>query len=160
RNIAFAEVLSMTKSIDSYDGFQLYLQAGSESTLPHQLASLVHSSHTMVRLRVAENPRTPISSIQVLANDESAEVRLAVATNSAAPPELIHRLARDEDPTVRYGIAEDANIAAEILEALTNDDNPYVCARAAKTIKAITMRQQTLPCHPRFVTEIPRAARS
>jgi hypothetical protein len=150
----------MTKSIDLYDSFQLYLQAGSESTLPHQLASLVHSSHTMVRLRVAENPKTPVSSIQILANDESAEVRLALATNSATPPELIHRLARDEDPTVRYGMAEDVNIAVEILEELANDENPYVCARATKTIKVITMKEQTLQCHPRFLNEIPRAAQS
>lgn len=150
----------MTQSIDLYDSFQLYLQAGSEATLPHQLANLVHSSHTKVRLRVAENPNTPVSSIQVLANDESAEVRLAVATNTSTPKELIHRLARDEDPTVRYGIAEDANIASEILEELTSDDNPYVCARAIKTIRAITMKWQTLPCHPRFLTEIPRAASS
>jgi hypothetical protein len=143
----------MTSNSDLSE-FQLYLQAGSEATSPSELSCLVSSCYTRVRLRVAENPRTPISSIQVLANDESADVRLAVAANSTTPIELMRRLAKDHDPTVRYGIAEDANVAQEILDQLTNDENPYVCARAAKTIRSITLTDQVLQCHPRFLPEL------
>lgn len=146
----------MVSSADTTESFQLYLQAGSTSISGEELAAMVDSRHACVRLRVAENPRTPSASIALLAVDECSDVRLAVATHSAATVEILRKIASDEDPTVRYGMAEDANTPLEILEELASDENPYVGARAIKTLKALAPKAPALQCHPRFLPDISR----
>ena len=124
----------MTRCHNYADALRHYIRAGSLDLSADELRQLASSSIEKVRLRVAENCRTPADVLSHLAKDKSPDVRLAVALNSAAPKSLLTRLARDEDPTVRYGIAEDVNVPLQVLQSLALDPNPYVAVRAQKTL--------------------------
>lgn len=110
-----------------------YVQAGSQSCSPELLEAMAHSDIDRIRLRVAENPRTPIDVLEILAADKNADVRVAVGTNPSTPPYISYRLAFDEDPNVRLGLADDINTPIELLEKLSEDSNPYVSYRAIET---------------------------
>jgi len=117
-----------------------YIKAGSRSCSPEVLAALAHSEIDRIRLRVAENPRTPEHILEVLATDKNADVRVAVGINPSTHPLISYQFAFDEDPNVRLGLAEDINTPIELLEKLTEDSNPYVSCRAAQT-KDIVLSQ-------------------
>jgi hypothetical protein len=117
-----------------------YVKAGSQSCSPELLEALAHSELDRVRLRVAENPCTPVDILEVLAADKHADVRVAVGTNPSTPSHISYRLAFDDDPNVRLGLADDINTPVEILDKLTEDCNPYVSCRAAQT-KEIVLSQ-------------------
>jgi len=149
----------MSEHLGMSELFEQYLQAGSDFVSLDDLTSLSQSKHGRVRLRVAENPRTPCHSLEVLANDECPEVRLAVATNASVLSATVGKLARDQDPTVRYGLAEDPNLPLAILEQLAVDENPYVSLRAIRTIRALTgLDASPVECHPYFRSRIPPSA--
>jgi hypothetical protein len=117
-----------------------YIKAGSQSCSPELLEVMAHSDIDKIRLRVAENPRTPKDILEILATDKNADVRIAVGTNPSTPPYVSYRLAFDENPDVRLGLADDINTPIELLETLMEDSNPYVSYRAAKT-KDIVLSQ-------------------
>lgn len=121
-----------------------YVKAGSQSCSLELLEAMAHSEIDRIRLRVAENPRTPIDVLGLLARDKNADVRIAVGTNPSTPPYVSYRLAFDEDPNVRLGLADDINTPIELLDQLSEDANPYVSYRAAKT-KEIALAQ----CKPK-----------
>lgn len=114
-----------------------YVRAGSSKTSEEQLAKLAHSDHAKIRMRVAENPRTPTKVLELLARDPESDVRLAAGTNGSTPVDVVYGLALDSDPTVRHGLAEDPNMPLGVLKILANDDNAYVRCRATKTLSAI-----------------------
>lgn len=111
-----------------------YIRAGLNETSKEQLAKLAASDNQRIRMRVAENPNTPASILELLAKDKDADVRLAVATNRSSPIDVVYALALDEDPTVRHGLAEDPNSPAGVLKILKTDENAYVSFRAKKTM--------------------------
>lgn len=115
------------------DIFTDYVKAGSHNCSPDMLEAMAHSSIDLIRLRVAENPRTPVEALEVLASDKNTDVRIAVGTNPSTPPYLSYQLAFDEDPSVRLGLADDVNAPLELLEKLGEDANPYVSYRAKQT---------------------------
>ena len=117
-----------------------YIKAGSQSCSLELLEAMAHSEIDRIRLRVAENPHTPIDILQVLAADKSADVRVAVGTNPSTPPYISYGLAFDQDPNVRMGLADDISTPIELLDKLTEDSNPYVSYRAAQT-KEIVLSQ-------------------
>ena len=117
-----------------------YVKAGSQSCSPELLEAMAHSEIDRIRLRVAENPRTPKDILEILAVDKSADVRVAVGTNPSTPPYVSYKLAFDEDPNVRLGLADDIATPIELLEKLTEDSNPYVSYRAVQT-KEIVLSQ-------------------
>jgi len=117
-----------------------YIKAGSQSCSPELLEAMAHSDVDKIRLRVAENPRTPKDILEVLAMDKNADVRVAVGTNPSTPAYVSYRLAFDENPDVRLGLADDINTPIELLEALMEDSNPYVSYRAGQT-KDIVLSQ-------------------
>ncbi|MBY0356580.1 MAG: hypothetical protein K2W82_01155 [Candidatus Obscuribacterales bacterium] len=117
-----------------------YVKAGSQSCSPELLEAMAHSDVDRIRLRVAENPRTPIDILEVLAADKNADVRVAVGTNPSTPPYISYKLAFDEDINVRLGLADDVHTPIELLETLTEDANPYVSYRAVQT-KDIVLSQ-------------------
>jgi hypothetical protein len=117
-----------------------YVKAGNQSCSPELLEAMAHSEIDRIRLRVAENPRTPQDVLEVLAADKNADVRIAVGTNPSTPPCISYRLAFDEDPNVRMGLADDISTPIELLDKLTEDPNPYVSYRAAQT-KEIVLSQ-------------------
>jgi hypothetical protein len=129
-----------------------YIKAGSNSCSPQLLEELAHSEVDLIRIRVAENPVTPLEILEILAADKNADVRIAVGTNPSTPAHISYGLAFDEDPNVRLGLAEDMNTPVELLEKLAEDTNPYVSCRAAQTKEYIAALAQanTSGCHRFF----------
>ena len=115
------------------DIFAHYVKAGSQSCSQQFLEEMAHSEVDRIRLRIAENPRTPVDTLELLASDRNPDVRVAVATNPATPAYISYRLAFDDDPNVRLGLADDVNTPIELLDKLLEDANPYVSYRAAQT---------------------------
>lgn len=129
-----------------------YVQAGSQSCSPGVLEQLAHSDVDRIRLRVAENPNTPIEILEMLSADRNADVRVAVGTNPSTPPHISHGLAFDGDLNVRLGLAEDINTPVELLDKLMEDENPYVSTRACETKALIDSKHKPLKfgCHRFF----------
>lgn len=119
------------------DVFESYVKAGSQSCSESVLEAMSHSESERIRLRVAENPNTPIDVLELLSTDKSPDVRIAVGTNCSTPPYISFKLAYDSDPDVRLGLADDVNTPIELLERLMKDENPYVACRAEQTRNVI-----------------------
>ncbi|GEM_PF-3220457 len=120
------------------DWLRMYVRAGSARSSAADLKELAQSHFDKVRLRVAENPRTPPEVLEKLSVDHNLDVRVAVATNPSTPDWLVKRLASDEDIVVRHGLAQDINTARELLEQLARDDNAWVSAEAKKTLHILS----------------------
>lgn len=116
---------------------KLYIAAGGLDTATHRLEKPSRSRYDRVRMRVAENPRTPPYILERLASDNNPDVRVAVATNTSCPPALMQQLACDGDIVVRHGLAQDINTPPEILEQLSEDDNAWVHTEARKTLNIL-----------------------
>ncbi|MBY0357975.1 MAG: hypothetical protein K2W82_08240 [Candidatus Obscuribacterales bacterium] len=120
-----------------------YVKVGSQSCSPRLLAELAHSEVDRIRLRIAENPRTPVEVLEILAADKNADVRVAVGINPSTPPHISFRLAFDEDPNVRLGLADDLSTPIALLEKLMDDPNPYVSCRAKQTRELISSGKES-----------------
>ncbi len=114
-----------------------YIKAGSQSCSADVLEAMAHSEIASIRLRVAENPKTPSDVLEILAADRCPDVRIAVGTNRSTPAFISFRLISDEDPDVRLGLADDIDTPIELLEKLAEDENPYVACRALETINIV-----------------------
>lgn len=125
------------------DALNNYIKAGSPTSSPKLLAAMAYSEVDQIRLRVAENPRTPITALELLAKDKNADVRIAVGTNPSTPRILSYVLACDADPNVRLGMADDVNTPVELLDKLSQDLNPYVSHRAAQTKRIVLSQSKT-----------------
>jgi hypothetical protein len=69
------------------------------------------------KLHAAENPNTPIKSLELLASDEDSHVRYWVAQNPNTPIKSLELLATDEDSYVRACVAQNPN-SNQIIERL------------------------------------------
>lgn len=116
----------------SCDFIQQYVQAGKRSCPSSKLKELASSRFAKVRMRVAENERTPTDVLEQLSHDDCAEVRIAVGTNFRTKTEVAQKLASDEDINVRLGLAESPLTPIELLMQLSEDENPYVSSQAKK----------------------------
>lgn len=114
-----------------------YIKAGQQDTAKEQLSSFAKHSDHRIRLRVAENHKTPGAILEQLARDAHPDVRSAVAANTATPVDIVFALALDEDATVRHTLAEDPASPLGVLRILANDENAYVKCRAEKTLEAL-----------------------
>jgi hypothetical protein len=112
----------------------VYIIAGWEKLLPHQLALLAYCGSPRIRARVAENSATPTWLLYHLSQDACPRVRAVLAENPSVTREILDALAKDSSDDVRYSLAENAQIPLEILQVLIEDDNPFVAARAARTL--------------------------
>lgn len=112
----------------------VYIIAGSEDLLPHQLALLAYCGSSRIRTRVAENCATPTWLLYHLSQDEDPQVRISLAENHAVTLEILRALSRDKCDDVRYTLAENSQMPLEILEGLLDDANPYVASRSAHTL--------------------------
>lgn len=119
-----------------------YLKAGNNGTAAKELETLASHTRSKIRLRVAENEKTPSHVLERLVKDPDPEVRLAAAANASTPVDLVFSLALDEDPSVRHGLAEDPNTPLGLLKILAQDENAYVSCRAQKTLLSL-QRQWT-----------------
>jgi hypothetical protein len=119
-----------------------YITAGRADTTSEQLELFSHSPIDAIRLRIAENEKTPHHVLEVLAFDPCADVRIAVALNTKSQASLVARLSCDANPDVRFWMASTSYLPENILLQLAQDDNPHVAERAKKTL---TARAKTLP---------------
>lgn len=138
------------------DIFSDYIKAGSQSSSPEVLEELADSKFDRIRLRVAENVKSPINVLEKLSRDNNSDVRIAVGTNPAAPLAVCLPLALDGDPNVRLGLANDLSTPVELLDKLVEDANPYICCRAKQTKDLILSKQDK----PSFGQEMARWANS
>ncbi len=128
-----------------------YVKAGSQSCSPELLEAMAYSEIDRIRLRVAENPKTPIDVLGLLATDKNVDVRIAVGCNPSTPPYVRYRLAFDEDPNVSLGLADDINTPLEILQKLTEHVNPYVAYRAKQTMQIVQSQGKPKSFGSRFL---------
>lgn len=132
----------MLKAKSYADILTNYVRAGRENSSSQVLAKLASSEVARIRVRVGENPKTPIEVLEVLATDRNADVRIAVGTNPSTPTHISYGLTFDEDPSVRLGLAEDLSTPIELLNKLIEDANPYVSCRAKETKELILSQGQ------------------
>lgn len=111
-----------------------YINAGSADIPRSELTKLALSPNSRVRLRVAENHRTPTNTLMLLAYDESVYVKIAVAANPNTPRKTASEIASSDCVMTRLGLAEEASTPKYILDKLAQDENPYVAFQADKTI--------------------------
>ena len=141
----------MTTSHCYADQFKLYLRAGTKKARPDELRACSKNELVKIRLRAAENSRTPVDCLEELAHDSDADVRIAVALNPSTPLAVKAVLATDDDPTVRHGIAEEPSVAVELLQLLADDCNPYVSCRAHKTLELLdAAKRKNEKCRQKF----------
>ncbi|MDP2369284.1 WGR domain-containing protein [Rhodoferax sp.] len=81
--------------------------------------------------KVASNPLTPPSLLEVLAGHKVDEVRADVAANAATPEGALALLATDKGRYVRHSVAKNKSTPARALQALVKDVDPFVSGCAA-----------------------------
>ena len=119
-----------------YRDKNLYVIAGT-SCDESLLKELARSPQESIRIRVAENPCTPLFTLLLLSRDPQTEVRLALIDNPKATYSIICNLAKDDNPDVRFGLADNPTAPLSILCFLCQDENPYVAWRANSTIQKL-----------------------
>ena len=84
-----------------------------------------------VRLRVAQNKRTPPRLLGLMAGDVLSSVRLAVACHPSTPTAVVETLADDGSQHVRAAVARRADLGQRHLDRLARDcDEKVRCAVA------------------------------
>ncbi|GEM_PF-585909 len=114
-----------------------WLMAVNPHTPAPVLEGLVDAGDPAHLERIAENPGASPVTLARLAFHPSEAVRAAVAENSRTPIEAVCMLANDECVDVRFRLAESYHLPLAILQVLCDDDNPFVAARARKTLRRI-----------------------
>lgn len=131
----------MPRCYNYADVLSRYIKAGCPELDEQELRMFANSDVARIRLRVAENIRTPRDILEQLARDVDPDVRIAVASNTNATIDLVRSLAKDEEPSVRLAIAEDPRTPTSILKELAEDSNAYVSVRACKTLEKLRRRK-------------------
>jgi hypothetical protein len=69
-----------------------------------------------------------------LAAHADLTARLDIADNRGTPVQTMLILAQDDSADLRYAIAENQNVHTKVLHILAGDDNPFVAHRAKTTL--------------------------
>ena len=93
---------------------------------PDVLTNLTDADAANVREAVADNPKTPVSSLEKLASDSASPVRMAVASNKKTPTSSLETLGRDAINYVRWGVANNERTPPEVLKTLAKDPDQHV----------------------------------
>ena len=126
----------------TYVGKELYVTAGTTWD-EELLRDLARSELVSIRMRVAENPRTPLFTLLLLSRDPRKEVRLALIENPKVTYSIVCNLAKDDDVDIRYALAENPFLPVSVLCFLCEDDNPYVAWRAHLTTQKLFPEEAT-----------------
>ena len=89
-----------------------------------------------VREAVADNLRTPTSTLNALSTDSAAAVRMAVAENANVSEANLETLAKDPVNYVRFGVAHNEKTPSNVLELIITDPDSYVSDEARKNPNA------------------------
>lgn len=101
-------------------------EAQEQSTAPGRLVELSTHRAIDIRIEVAKNPATPLSSLREMGGDRSARIREAVAQNPAVPDDLLLTLSGDAVASVRQSAALSARGRRTVLLALTASPHSVV----------------------------------
>jgi hypothetical protein len=114
-----------------------WLLAINPNTPPPVLEHLAKDTHVPLLERIAENPRTHVTTLLKLSGHQEPQVRASCAENINLSMKTVWRLARDESPDVRLRLAESYTVPIAVLRVLSEDDNPYVAHRAHRTMRRL-----------------------
>jgi hypothetical protein len=89
-----------------------------ELALTTLIETISDGNSVEVHCRIAANPNTSSTTLQLLLTSSHASVRGAIATNSSAPIAMLEQLAQDEKVEVRRAVAQNPNTPASIREQL------------------------------------------
>ena len=89
-----------------------------------------------VREAVADNLRTPTSTLDSLSSDSASAVRMAVAENSNVSEANLEILAKDPVNYVRWGVAHNEKTPTNVLQLVISDSDSYVSDEARKNPNA------------------------
>ena len=103
-----------------------------------ELAVLGRSEEVMIRAAVGGRPLTPMTTLIVLANDESPWVRAAVARNPRPdiPLEVREVLAQDKSHEVQLALVECESVPDSIVSRLSRSWNRDVAAAAKERARS------------------------
>lgn len=91
----------LTSYVLDKDGVVRFAAARATALTPAHLEVLARDTHPLIRLRVVEDPRTPLRVLRVLTDDKNSIVRRWVATNPNANESILEKLQRDHSAGVR-----------------------------------------------------------
>jgi hypothetical protein len=100
------------------------------------LERLAGDSSIDVREAVADNLRTPASTLNALSTDPASAVRMAVAANVNVSEENLETLAKDPVNYVRWGVAHNEKTPTTVLLLIITDHDSYVSDEAKKNPNA------------------------
>ncbi len=100
------------------------------------LARLAADDSSDVREEVADNPRTPNTTLDTLSEDSISAVRMAVAENVTTSASKLQILSNDSVNYVRWGVAHNEKTPSSVLETLIRDADSYVSDEAKKNPNA------------------------
>lgn len=98
---------------------------------PMTLGLLATNEAIAIKLRVADNPKTPRQALKLLATDEDEDVRANVAENLNTPLEILELLSKDKDLYVVAVLARNPNLPLELLENM-EILGPLLCVDLSK----------------------------
>jgi hypothetical protein len=104
-----------------------------------ELAMLARSEQLKVRAAVGERVRTPLTSLLILAVDESPAVRAGVARNPRVdiPVELREALAQDKSAEVLVALIQCPALPEKILSRLARSWNREVASAAKERQRSL-----------------------
>ena len=79
-----------------------------------------------IKLKVIENPRTPVSTLSRLANDPDHRIRRSVADSPNNPPEVLAKLGDDPDSIVRSSVVANRNTPVDTILKLVDDEKLWI----------------------------------
>ena len=74
------------------------------------------------RHAAADDPKSPVELLEVLANDHEARIRRQVAKNPSTPVEILVELSKDPETWVRLAVIYNPNTPPEVLKRLAWDN--------------------------------------
>lgn len=133
RELTWAQLNALLAIADSRE---MRIRIAQDTRTPTCVLNFLASTGDKLITRlVAENTSAHVATLTRLMRNSSPQVRMAVAEHPSIPESLLLILARDEDADVRFSLAENARTPESVLNVLCGDENPYVAARAERTLQ-------------------------
>lgn len=90
-----------------------------------------------LRVRIAQNPLTPIAVLETLSKDKDIHVLYTVAKNNNTPEHILNDFAQSDMVEICRAVASNWYTPVDTLKQLMNHENTYVKFCAERTLKAI-----------------------
>jgi hypothetical protein len=107
-------------SLRTSEDIETYQKAANDEATEETWREVIEKYPDM-RVWVACNKTIPLSILEILPHDESADVRYAVAMKRKSNLDILQRLSQDPDESVRLRVALNPKTPKIVLEQLVND---------------------------------------